>query len=380
MDRKILVQKFNWQSDGSQFSLIPVEEIRLFYPNETVRLLCELPEIPLAKHAEGTVVRVLCNEKGEFTAAEVRFYKDSGALNVNVPSNGIESVISRSLQERTAVFWGLQKPPQLAVEAAMHFMLDHGFLMREGLNATELIYDRPERWWKWGEQFTDPTGARVVSSAASCDGCIVAFAGRERFHLEFRLHGSGEPTLLLHERDEVYGEQTRRTAPAMSLTGILMNLREAAGAQYCAFPVATPWLMDEDWRSLRREPYYPDFFLLPQAELPGKFPESFRTVKLTEGHAMLTSLPVKSAPHDPVIERSERELKIDGLRRCQALGEKYYDQMYETRFGATGLYSGAKDAFDDAIALANELELKEEAAALSQRLDHIKAVFRRQFS
>src|SRR6266436_2563834 len=36
MDRKILVQKFNWQSDGSQFSLIPVEEIRLFYPNETV--------------------------------------------------------------------------------------------------------------------------------------------------------------------------------------------------------------------------------------------------------------------------------------------------------------------------------------------------------
>jgi len=79
------------------------------------------------------------------------------------------------------------------------------------------------------------------------------------------------------------------------------------------------------------------------------------------------------------VQRSERELKLDVLRKCHALGEKYYDQMYETRFGKTGLYSNAKDAFSDAISLATELGLQE-AAALQQRLENIKAVFRSQFS
>jgi hypothetical protein len=71
---------------------------------------------------------------------------------------------------------------------------------------------------------------------------------------------------------------------------------------------------------------------------------------------------------------------MDHLRKCKALGEKYYDQMYETRFGTSGLYADAKDAFHDAIAAANELGLKEEAAALEKRLDNIRGVFRSQFS
>jgi hypothetical protein len=54
--------------------------------------------------------------------------------------------------------------------------------------------------------------------------------------------------------------------------------------------------------------------------------------------------------------------------------------MYESGRGANGCYSSAKDAFYDAIGLANELGLKEEAEALSKRLEHIKAVFRSQFT
>jgi hypothetical protein len=64
----------------------------------------------------------------------------------------------------------------------------------------------------------------------------------------------------------------------------------------------------------------------------------------------------------------------------KALGEKYYDRMYESSRGANHCYSNAKDAFSDAISLAAELEMKEEAEALSKRLEHIKAVFRNQFS
>jgi hypothetical protein len=95
---------------------------------------------------------------------------------------------------------------------------------------------------------------------------------------------------------------------------------------------------------------------------------------------MWTVLPVKAAPIDPPVKRDERELKIDRLRQAKALGEKYYDQMYESRHGVTGIYSDTKDVFGHAISLANELGMKEEAETLSKRLDHIKAVFRSQFS
>src|SRR4029077_14489504 len=196
-----------------------------------------------------------------------------------------------------------------------------------------------------------------------------------RFHLEFRLQGCGEAVLLLHERDAAYEEQSRATEPAMALARILMNLREATGAGYCAFPVADPWLVDEDWKSLLRTPHYPDFFLLPETTgAPQSAPEPFRAIPLIGKRVMWTVLPVKAASIDPPMERDEHELKVDRLRQAKALGEKYYDQMYESRHGVTGIYSNTKDVFRDAISLANELGMKEEAQALSKRLDHIKAV------
>jgi hypothetical protein len=56
--------------------------------------------------------------------------------------------------------------------------------------------------------------------------------------------------------------------------------------------------------------------------------------------------------------------------------------MYEAHSpnDANARYSDAKECFYDAIGLANQLELKEEADALHQRLAHIKAVFRSQFT
>jgi replicative DNA helicase len=89
---------------------------------------------------------------------------------------------------------------------------------------------------------------------------------------------------------------------------------------------------------------------------------------------------MKGSPLEVAFHRSDEELERNRLRQLTALGEKYYDQMYESRHGANGCYSSAKDAFYSAIGVANELGMKEEADALSKRLDHIKAVFRSQFS
>jgi len=348
----------------------------MFYRGETVRLLRE--ESGLPRYFDGRVAEVRRNEQGEPVSVEIEFYRGAALEKAEVPLEAVELVVDSANLEQTAVLWGLEEPPDRLVEAAMHTMLDSGFLMRDGLNAARLHYDPKDRWWKWGERLMDPTGAQVATASAAWDGAVAAFSGRQRFHLEFRLQGR-EPAVLLHERHAAYEEQARTTAPAMSLMRVLLNLCGAAGARYCAFPVAQPWLWDEDWRSVLRPPLYPDFLMVPEKELPGSISTPFRLMRLTGKRAILTVLPVKSSPAETGFERSERELKVDRLRKCQAMGEKYYDQMYETRFGTSGLYSDAKDAFHDAIATANELGLKEEAEALEKRLDHIRAVVRSQF-
>lgn len=78
----------------------------------------------------------------------------------------------------------------------------------------------------------------------------------------------------------------------------------------------------------------------------------------------------------------ERAAQLEQLARIKALGEKYYDDMYEAHSssGAAACYSDAKECFYDAIGLARRLGLEEEVTALEKRLAHIKAVFRSQFT
>lgn len=344
-----------------------------------MRLVRELPESALPQYTEGRVTAVPPSTEGEPRTVEVRFYRNGEAVTVSGPFADVELVIDRSLLFRTAVFWALQEPRDKLIELAINSLLDSGFLMRDGLNVAQLHYDSDDRWWKWGEKIMDPTGALAATSASAWDGCVVAFSGRQRFHLEFRLRGRGDPVIFLHEQDAAYAEQALATESAMSLARVLMNLASVVSARYCAFPVADPWLQDEDWQSLMRPPLYPDFFILPEKALPQALP-GFREIRLTENRMVWTALPMKGSPLEVGFHRSDEELKRNRLRQLNALGEKYYDQMYESRHGANGCYSSAKDALYDAIGLANELGMKEEAEALSKRLAHIKAVFRSQFT
>ena len=82
------------------------------------------------------------------------------------------------------------------------------------------------------------------------------------------------------------------------------------------------------------------------------------------------------------MKEEERQAKLASLARSKQFGEKAYDDMYEAHSssGARGCYSDAKEAFYDAIGLAEDLSLPEEADALRKRLEHIKAVFRSQFA
>ncbi len=81
-------------------------------------------------------------------------------------------------------------------------------------------------------------------------------------------------------------------------------------------------------------------------------------------------------------DTTERAAQLEQLAHLKAMGEKAYDDMYEaySPSGATGRYSDAKECFYDAIGLARRLGLEEETKALEERLAHIKAVFRSQFT
>ena len=345
-----------------------------------MQLVQAIPEHQLLSGAEGRVLGVSEGAEDQPSCIEIVFYNNSGAKRLSLPPEAVQLAIAQSTQQRTAVLWGFELAPQLLIETVLHSILDCGLTMREGMNVAQLAYVRHDRWWKWGDLIRDPSGAQTAVFGPTWDGGVVAFSGSQRFQLEFRLKGHREPSLLLHEREPAYVEQVRETSAALELARVLMNLYIDTGAQFCAFPVADAWLMDEQWASLLRAPYYPDFLIAPETDFPHDYPSSFRAARLSGKGVILTDLPVTFAPGEEPIQRSERDLKFDSLRKCQALGEKYYDQMYESRFNINGLYSSAKDAFLDAISLARELGLSEQAAELEVRLDHIKNVFRSQFS
>lgn len=354
----------------------------MFYKGDSVRLLSAMDDLGLPKYAGGTVINIRRNADGWPLGADVRFWIQAKEVTAELPFDAIEPVISGG-GGCTAVFWRLHKNAHTLIEDGLQALLGlphHGFKMRAGLNVMQLIYGRQDRFWCNGDRFSDPSGKDVLATGQERDGCIIAFSGRQRFALEFRLRGSRPPYVLLHQRWETFEEQRRTTPDAMTLLRVLGNLSEKIEAECCAIPIAGNWLMDEDWDSLLRQPYFPDLFIIPQSELPAQLPPLYRTQRLLKGKAILTTLPVKFSPGGESIVRSQRDLRLNQLRACKAIGEKAYDQMYESHGSVTGLYSDAKEAFYDAIHIARELGLTEEAEELEKRLDHIKAVFRSQFS
>ncbi len=80
-------------------------------------------------------------------------------------------------------------------------------------------------------------------------------------------------------------------------------------------------------------------------------------------------------------EEQELKEKLEHLEHLRYLGEKAYGDMYEmhTFRDASVCFRDAREFFHDAVRLADELELAEDANYLRNRIEHIKWIFRRQF-
>jgi len=82
------------------------------------------------------------------------------------------------------------------------------------------------------------------------------------------------------------------------------------------------------------------------------------------------------------MEEAERQARLANLKRLRGLAEKAYDDMYEvySQREINSCYRNAKEYYYDAISLAGELGLTEEAETMGKRLQHIKEVYRSQFA
>jgi hypothetical protein len=76
---------------------------------------------------------------------------------------------------------------------------------------------------------------------------------------------------------------------------------------------------------------------------------------------------------------ADERTPIEQVAHFEALAEKAYDEMYDSRYPA-GEYSDLKDYFALAISTARDAGLTAEAERLGNRLAHCKAVYRSQFT
>ncbi len=82
------------------------------------------------------------------------------------------------------------------------------------------------------------------------------------------------------------------------------------------------------------------------------------------------------------MDDAECQEKLAALKRLVRMAEKAYDDLYEahSQHEVNSCYRDAKDYIDDAIALADQLGLANEAEQLRARRQHIKGVYRSQFA
>ncbi len=104
---------------------------------------------------------------------------------------------------------------------------------------------------------------------------------------------------------------------------------------------------------------------------------------LAHGENEIVCMECWTEANSPSTATEERQNKLRKLEACKRAGEQAYDDMYEKAHSpsdTTAFFSNAKESFCTAIELARELDLKQEVETLQKRLDHIKAIFRGQFS
>lgn len=78
----------------------------------------------------------------------------------------------------------------------------------------------------------------------------------------------------------------------------------------------------------------------------------------------------------------DKKSHIDRIKTLEAYAEKAYDEMYEAQSptGAGAYFSEVKEVLTEAIRLARQIGLEDDAIRIEKRLDHIRKVYESQMS
>lgn len=109
--------------------------------------------------------------------------------------------------------------------------------------------------------------------------------------------------------------------------------------------------------------------------------EETQWARISRDHSVLRKLSKGEIAVGIHMNHQEQQSRLARLRECESLAEDSYRQLYEPRThnNPAAHYSDAKEFLHEAIEIARELGMEDEAERLAKRLQHIKEVFRSQF-
>ncbi len=268
----------------------------MFKELEVVRLKVDIPEHSLKVGETGTIVLVL--SEGE--AYEVEFVNADGttkALAV-LKADQIELVSSKTPGTASALFWSCRSKPDDILRHASVRLRQEEFEFAEGTNLVERCFDAAKGLFSDGKVLRITDWRDAAEFAEHWDGMVVSFArGLGNVQLEILRVGSEAPHLMLHVADGLFRGHQKSAERATRWTGLLMDLYDSCGAESCHYSVSLRDVPSSEWGGLVSGKEARPAFRIAVVEGGEPVPEGFKSISLTSGATLVTSLPVKSSPH-----------------------------------------------------------------------------------
>ncbi len=196
---------------------------------------------------------------------------------------------------RTALFWKCRAPfDMLFKKTLLRFQRD-SYRLPSGPNLQQRMFNRNSGLFEDGKRVEITEWRDGVEFAEHWDGLAFELQADQPVRVEF-LRSEPAAVLMVTVSEETWHRQRSSSHFATRWAGVLLDFFHAAEAECCLFPINLDEVPCQKWAeavALRRKTAELRIEKEPTAENP---PSGYKTIKLTEGGILQTSLPVKSSP------------------------------------------------------------------------------------
>lgn len=198
----------------------------------------------------------------------------------------------------SALFWSCRSKPDDILRHASVRLRQEEFEFAEGTNLVERRFDPARGLFSDGKVLRITDWRDAAEFAEHWDGMVVSFdGGFGEVRLEIFRVGPGAPHLMVHVPESLFRSQKKSAELATRWAGLLMDLYDSCGAKSCHYSVSLRDVPGAEWGGIVSDPGARPALSIAGGEDRGPAPEGFKSIHLTSGATLLTSLPVKSSPH-----------------------------------------------------------------------------------